>query len=251
MASPWLAYNDLAWTDELLADPADCENEVELLIDLIREQGHVASGTLLHLGCGAGGYDRAFKRHFAVTGVDISPGMLELARRRHPEIEYIEGDMRHVSLGREFDVVTIPDCIDYMTTLDDLRNALVTAVTHLKPGGLLVVVGKPREIFRENNFAFTGCRDDVWVTLFENNYIPPERPDTYEATLIYLIRRDGALTIQSDRHVLGLFPQREWERLFAECGLTLEDRNLEGVYDPFLLGDGEYTQKIFIGRKRC
>nr|NJM03640.1 class I SAM-dependent methyltransferase [Desulfobacula sp.] len=99
MASSWLAYNELAWTEDLLADPSDYEGEAGGYVDLIKGSGLHAPGTLLHLGCGAGGYDAVFKRHFAVTGVDISRGMLDKARLRHPDVEYIEGDMRSVRLA--------------------------------------------------------------------------------------------------------------------------------------------------------
>jgi SAM-dependent methyltransferase len=249
VASSWIAYNELAWTEDLLADPSDYEGEVACYVDLIKENFLHAPGTLLHLGCGAGGYDSIFKLHFAVTGVDISHGMLEMARSRHPDVEYIEGDMRTVRLGREFDAVAIPNSIDYMSSLPELRMAIGTAAAHLKPGGVLLVVGKTLEIFRDNNFAYTGEQEDLHVTLLENNYINRYRPDTYEATLIYLIRRRGDLTIHTECHVLGLFSQETWEKVFAEAGLVLQETDLDGTYDKYLLGGGEYALKIFIGRK--
>jgi SAM-dependent methyltransferase len=249
MASSWIAYNELAWTEDLLSDLADCEDEVAGYVDLIKRNSSHAPYTLLHLGCGSGGHDTIFKRHFAVTGVDISRGMLDRARLRHPDVEYIEGDMRTVRLGREFDAAVIPDSIDYMGSLPELRIAIETAVAHLRPGGILLVVGKTREIFRANNFAYTGEQDGLHVTLLENNYINPYRPDTYEATLVYLIRRRGELTIQTECHVLGLFSQKAWEEVFAEAGLSLQEKDLDGTYAKYLLGGGEYPLKIFIGRK--
>ena len=249
VASSWIAYNELAWTEDLLADPSDYEGEVAGYVDLIKRNSLHTPGTLLHLGCGAGGHDAIFKRYFAVTGVDISRGMLDKARLRHPDVEYIEGDMRTVRLGREFDAVAIPDSIDYMGSLPELRMAIGTAVAHLKPGGVLLVVGKTREIFSDNNFAYTGEQEDLHVTLLENNYINRYRPDTYEATLVYLIRRRGDLTVQTECHVLGLFSQEAWETVFAEAGLTVRATDLDGAYDKYLLGGGEYPLKIFIGRK--
>ena len=248
--SSWIAYNELAWTEDLLSDPADCEAEGAVHVDLIRRNSSFAPRTLLHPGCGAGGHDDVFKRHFAVTGVDISPGMLDRARQRHPDIEYIEGDMRTMRLGREFDAVAIPDSIDYMASLPELRMAIETAAAHLKPGGILLVTGKTREIFRCNNFAYAGERGDLHVTLLENNHIDPHRPDTYEAALVYLIRRRGELTVRSECHVLGLFLREAWEKVFAEAGLSLRETDIHGAYDKYLLGDGEYPQKIFLGTKR-
>jgi ubiquinone/menaquinone biosynthesis C-methylase UbiE len=247
VASSWIAYNELAWTEDVLADPSDYGSEVEVYVELIKRHSLHPPGTLLHLGSGAGGLDANFKRHFAVTGVDISRGMLDKARLRHPDVEYIEGDMRTVRLGREFDAVAIPDSIDYMASLPELRMAIGTAVAHLKPGGVLLVVGKTREIFSDNNFAYTGEQDDLHVTLLENNYINFYRPDTYEATLVYLIRRRGDLAIHTECHVLGLFSQETWEEVFAEAGLTLREADLHGIYDRYLLSGSEYPLKLFIG----
>jgi len=249
VASSYIAYNELAWTEDLLADTADVEREAAGFVGLIRRHSSQTPRTLLHLGCGAGGYDVIFKQHFAVTGVDISRGMLDKARLRHPEVEYIEGDMKTVRLGREFDVVAIPDSIDYMGSLPELRMAIQTAVAHLKTGGVLLVVGKTRETFRDNNFAYTGQQDDLHITLLENNYINRHRPDSYEATLVYLIRRRGELTIHTECHVLGLFSKEAWEKVFAEAGVALQEIDLDGTYDKYLLGGGEYPLRIFIGRK--
>lgn len=249
MSSSWIAYNELAWTEDLLSDPADYEGEVAGYVDLIKRNSSHAPYTLLHLGCGAGGHDAFFKQHFAVTGVDISRGMLDTARLRHPYVEYIEGDMRTVRLDREFDAVAIPDSIDYMSSLPELQMAVETSVAHLKPGGILLVVGKTREIFRGNNFAYTGEQEDLHVTLLENNYINLYRPETYEATLLYLIRRRGELTIHTECHVLGLFSQEAWEKVFAEAGLSMQEAGINGTYNKYLLGGGEYPLKIFIGRK--
>ncbi len=250
MASSWIAYNELAWTEDLLGDLADYQDEVAGYVDLIKRNSSRSPCTLLHLGCGAGGYDTFFKLHFTVTGVDVSRGMLDKAKVRHPDVEYIEGDMRTVRLGREFDAVVIPDGIDYMGSLPELRMAIETAVAHLRPGGILLVVGKTREIFRANNFAYSGEQDDLHVTLLENNYINPYRPDSYDATLVYLIRRRGELTIHTECHLLGLFSREAWEKVFAAAGLSLREADLDGTYDKYLLGGGEYPLKIFIGRKR-
>lgn len=249
MTSPWKAYNDLAWTEDWLADPADYEAEAGAYVSLIQRHARFAPKTMLHLGSGAGGMDRVFKRHFAVTGVDVSPGMLARARAAHPEVAYIEGDMRSVRLGRTFDVVAIPDAIDYMASPEDLDRAIGNAARHLRPEGLLMVVGKTAETFRNNNFAYWGEKDGIHVTLLENNHVDPLKPDTYEAIFVYLIRHKGELTLHTDRHVLGLFPQDRWEKVFRDKGLRLEQSTLDGIYDPYLLADGAYPLQVFVGTK--
>ena len=68
----WLAYNELAWIDHIIAPPDEYAEETELLINAIKEHSVNEVKTLLHLGCGAGGNDYIFKRYYQVTGVDIS-----------------------------------------------------------------------------------------------------------------------------------------------------------------------------------
>jgi SAM-dependent methyltransferase len=245
----WLSYGELAWTEPIIAAPDDYAEEALFYVNLVREHSRIESRTLLHLGCGAGGHDSFFKKHFSVTGVDISEGMLEIARKTNPEVAYLKGDMRDVDLKERFDAVVIPDAIDYMATPGDLESAVATACRHLKPGGALLVVAKTAEEFQENNFCYTGAEGGVEITLFENNYIPKPYRSVYEATLVYLIRREGGLSIYTDRHLLGLFSQAQWLSLFKGAGLEVRQAKLESVYDRFILGEGRYPMQVFVGVK--
>lgn len=69
----------------------------------------VEKGKLLDLGCGAGeSFSRLFvDRGWAVTGVDFSRQMLELASKYVPEMKTIHADMRQVEFeSSEFDAIT-------------------------------------------------------------------------------------------------------------------------------------------------
>lgn len=243
-----ISYNELAWTEELLSDPADCEQEVSEYAELLKQNADIPVQTLLHLGCGAGRHDRWFSEYFKVTGVDLSKAMLELAGKINPDTEYLQGDMRTLRLNRQFDAVIIPDSIDYMASAEDLGKAIRTAALHLKPGGVLLISGKTKENFRNNNFAYTGESGDVHITVLENNHINPFKPGTYDITLVYLIREKGELTCHMENTTGGIFPMATWENLFIEAGLTLETRTLDGLYDRFILGDGEYRLTLFLGK---
>jgi ubiquinone/menaquinone biosynthesis C-methylase UbiE len=246
----WIVYNDLAWTERIVALPEDYTEEAELYVRLLRERAAAEPKTLLHLGCGAGGHDFTFKRHFRVTGVDISEGMLEVARETNPEIRYIHGDMRSVVLDERFDAVVIPDSIGYMTTEEDLRTAVRTAASHLKPGGALLITVNMKEEFRDNNFVYTGSKGNIEIVVFENNYVPASNPATYEATIVTLIRRSGVLETYAECHTLGLFPTETWLRVLQEAGFETTETRLDDLYAPFIQGDGAYPLRVFVGVKR-
>jgi SAM-dependent methyltransferase len=245
----WRVYSDLAWTEPIISPPEEYVEETELFIKTIKEHSKIEVRTLLHLGCGAGGNDYTFKKSFKVTGVDISEDMLEIARKLNPEVTYLCGDMRTIGLMGCFDAVAIPDSIGYMTTVDDLRSAILTAYKHLKPGGVLLVVANVREEFKENNFVYIGSKGDVEITVFENNYIPDSTGTTYEATFIYLIRRKGKLEIHTDHHKIGLFKLETWLNLLREVGLEVKQVRMKHSYDRFILGKGECPLLMFVCSK--
>jgi SAM-dependent methyltransferase len=240
----WLSYNELAWVEPLVSPPGDCREEAVTYCRLVQEHARIPVKTMLHLACGAGILDYTFKTHFGVTGVDISPGMLEVARKLNPEVEYHLGDMRCIELGRSFDTVAIPDAIGYMTSEKDLRAALRAAHRHLKVGGVLLLVLHTKEEFKENNFVYTGAGEDTSITVFENNHLPDPQGNTYEATMIYLIRRGGQLELATDCHTIGLFPRKTWMDLMAELGMEVAEARLDHLYDASLLGGGEYPLTV-------
>ena len=97
----------------------------------------------------------------------------------------------------------------------------------------------------ENNFLYTGSKKDIKIIVFENNYIPDPDGETYEATIIYLIRQKGKLEIYSDRHIIGLFKLEIWLAVLKEFDFKVKQIKIEHSYDCFILGEGKYPLIIF------
>ncbi|PYZ96578.1 SAM-dependent methyltransferase [Alteribacter lacisalsi] len=250
----WKAYNDLAWLEPIIAPAEEYREEAERYIEAITAKlARKAPGkpAMLHLGCGAGGHDAHFKHHFRVTGVDVSPGQLEIAAGRNPEVDYKPGDMRTFDLDRRFDVVAIPDSIMYMTTKEDLKAVLADGARHLAPGGVLFFVVHTKEEFQNNNFVYTAEEDggQLHVTVFENNHILPGG-DSYEAAMVFLIRENAQLRIEHDVHTLGLFNLDTWMNALKEEGFTADVKNADDLYDHALMENGEYKLKMFTCTKK-
>ena len=245
-SSQYIAYSDLAWVDTIICNPEDYVQETEIFCKAIKENSEIPVDSLLHLGCGAGITDHTLKKHYRVTGIDISNDMLTQAKKLNPEINYIQGDMRTVDLKTKFDAVVIPDSIGYMNTVKDLQKAIITADRHLKPGGVLLIVASIAEKFSSNNFVYSAVKGEMEITIFENNYFPDSYRTTYEAILIYLIRRNGKLEIHTDRHILGLFKLKKWNDLLKQQGFIVKQMNVDHLYDRFMLENGIYPLTMFI-----
>ncbi len=100
----------------------------------------VAPGeTVLDACCGTG--DLALAARAAggvVTGLDFSEAMLERARRKSAEIEWLEGDLLHLPFSdRSFDTATVGFGV---RNVEDLDRALRELRRVLRPGGRLAIL---------------------------------------------------------------------------------------------------------------
>ncbi|WP_424985742.1 class I SAM-dependent DNA methyltransferase [Microbulbifer sp. S227A] len=100
-------------------------------------------GKVLDLGCGAGEPISAWliAEGFALTGMDFAPAMLDIARRRWPEVDWRLGDMRELNLEGPYDGIVAWDSFFHLTR-DEQRASLPRLARHLAPNGsLLITVG--------------------------------------------------------------------------------------------------------------
>ena len=105
------------------------ENEGEVFSKTISAHSRIPIEAVLNLGSGGGNHDFCLRRRFQVTGVDLSPGMIEHASSLNPGTRYHEGDIRTVRLEPEsFDAVVCFDSIAYMLSRQDLTAAFETRV---------------------------------------------------------------------------------------------------------------------------
>lgn len=111
--------------------------------DLALYMESAAGRDVLELGCGTGRVAVPLAATgVRVTGVDLSPAMIGLARGRAEglPLRLVEGDMRSLDLGERFGAVFVPlGGLQHMATAADVVRALATVARHLAPGGQAVV----------------------------------------------------------------------------------------------------------------
>lgn len=97
------------------------------------------SAAVLDLGCGSGSLSTSrIAGRFAVTGVDLSSRMIELARSNVPEAEFIKSDMADLSFPAEsFDGVCALYSLTHLPP-EDLPLVLSSVATWLKAGGVFI-----------------------------------------------------------------------------------------------------------------
>src|SRR6185503_16550943 len=106
-------------------------------------------GDVLELGVGTGRVAIALaEAGYNVTGLDLSPAMLERAGRKvagappsiAQRLTFVQGDMNAFDLGRTFPLILIPyRAFQHLLEPAAQRRALTCMRRHLAPGGHLVV----------------------------------------------------------------------------------------------------------------
>jgi len=118
-----------------------------LWVDYIEEilrRLHYDPHTVLDVTCGTGTVAELLaERGYEVVGADISPEMIEIARRKASEmeldIEYHVSDAAELSLGREFDLaISLFDSLNYITDESRLALAIQRTGEHVVPGGYFI-----------------------------------------------------------------------------------------------------------------
>jgi SAM-dependent methyltransferase len=128
---------------EEFADPRnyDIEDNSDTGVAFYSALAQETGGPVLEIACGTGRVSIPIARlGFAVTGLDIVPGMLELARRKSAGLpaRWVEGDARTFDLGEQFRLIFITgNAFQAFLTGADQEALLARVRAHLHDEGLL------------------------------------------------------------------------------------------------------------------
>jgi SAM-dependent methyltransferase len=217
-------YTEFARYCWLINPAEDYAKEAVVWREALRSKLGPGRHTILELGVGGGCNLSHLTDEFDAVAADISPEMIEQAKKLNPGVEFHVGDMRTIRLGRTFKAVLIHDAITYMQTEDDLRAVFATAAAHLEPGGVfLTSPDYVREVFKSPTASVNTRRDATTTfTYVEYTYDPDPADTTVETLFRYFIHESGTLRIEDDPYVLGLFPTETWLKLLREAGFEAE-----------------------------
>ncbi|MSQ14187.1 MAG: class I SAM-dependent methyltransferase [Dehalococcoidia bacterium] len=188
-----------------------------------RALGLKPGAEVLDLCCGQGRHAVLLaKRGLRVTGLDLSPELLALARQaaasERVQLELVRSDMREIPFPDRFDaIINMFTAFGYLESEDEDKKVLAAVHKALKPGGRLLMDMLNRE----------------WVV---SNYIQNDWHRGGDGTL-YLERRDLDLVTSRNHvtftivppngprrqggHVIRLYTLTEMINLLHDAGLTL------------------------------
>ncbi|MFH8610973.1 class I SAM-dependent DNA methyltransferase [Streptomyces sp. NPDC018029] len=146
-ADDWLAdtrasYDTVAasyaeLTRHILDESPEERAILALFTDLVRAQG---SGLVADVGCGTGRITGHLRElGLDAFGIDLSPGMIDVARRHHPGVRFDLGSMTDLTL----DDASMTGLVAWYSLIHIPDNEISSVLAHfrrvLRPGGLLLL----------------------------------------------------------------------------------------------------------------
>ena len=184
----------------------DSAPEAAFLRDII-ERRHGQAATLLDLACGTGGITALLAGAYQVSGLDISPAMLAVAREKLPGgTQLYLADMTSFRLDASFDVVVCAyQGFNHLLSLAAWESSFDRACAHLNRGGLFVF-----DITTVSHLDQLAARPQI-VQEFAGNYLLI-RVRTADGTVfdwhieVYELQPDGRYRLLTQTVRLRSFP---------------------------------------------
>ena len=244
------AYSDFASVYDTFMDETPYEEWADFLHGLLKEDG-IKEGLVLDLGCGTGSLTRIMAaKGYDMIGVDYSPQMLQIAMDKEEDssILYLLQDMREFELyGTVAAVVSVCDCMNYITELEDLLEVFRLVNNYLDPGGIFIFDMNTEYKYRDvmGDCTIAEDREDSSF-IWDNQYEPEAKINIY----------DLAIFVKEEEDLYRKYTETHYQRAYSleEIQDTIRRSGMEllAVYDAFTKEPPrEDSERIYVVAREC
>jgi SAM-dependent methyltransferase len=210
----------------------DYDADVRFLVELYAAHG---CRSVIDIGCGTGNHAlRLSEMGYEVTGVDISPAMLKVARGkdRSGRVRFLEGDMRDIGNSvpglKGFDAaISLGHVFYHLYTDQQLKGFLAGLLSVLRKGGLFVF--NARNVVRINEDFLNRLmldhlvrEDRLQVAVLTQNRRDADDPNIIVWRPMYLMNTGGRVDFQVREHRLRWFRFDLLKTALLESGFEIE-----------------------------
>ena len=222
-------------------------DRIDAVLDRIVLRDHPPGCAVLDLCCGTGQLAAVLSgKGYDVTGVDGSEGMIEIARKNAPGVEFLVQDARMLSLDCRFSAVfSTFDSLNHVMSLDDLERVFRNVHAILEAGGSFEFDLNMEEGYLQRWRGSFGIVEDDLVCVARSSRDEEERIGRMDLTVF---ESEGTGWKRKDVSLL--------QRWYSEPDITERLRNagFERIQtydedDPILEGARESGRMFFVARK--
>jgi SAM-dependent methyltransferase len=236
----------------------DYDTDVKFLNSLFKEH-HCKN--IIDIGCGTGNHAlRLSKLKYEVTGVDISPTMVKIAKNkdRKRKTRFIQGDMKElktlVPTAQRFDAaISLGQASSHLYTDKEVRVFLDGLHKILKKNRLFVFSARNAKKISEeylNKLMLDHMinEEKLQVVMLTHNNRDPRDPNTIIWKPIYLMKENGKVDLQMREHKLRWYEFSSLKRLLAGNGFETAAIYSEPSKEKF--NEDVHTDMWFVTRTK-
>ena len=219
-----LGFSEIsAYYDEMYVNENHYKEEVDRIVELVNRYNPGAK-SILDIACGTGAQAKYLAEHYAVTGLDLSPEMVAIAKAKVPAGKFLVGDMCAFSLGVCFDAaVNLYGSIGFAEDLDAMKASIKCVYDHLYDGGMFILTPwSTKETFKEGLVAKSRaempngfCRMESVQRISDNKI---------QVQMHHLVAHDLQITYHKNESMVSLFSEAEYRSAIEEAGFTIAER---------------------------
>ncbi|MGA1821816.1 MAG: class I SAM-dependent DNA methyltransferase [Thermoplasmatota archaeon] len=217
-------YSDLALAyHEIYRSLFDYRGEFDYYHGKLKNLG---CARILEIGCGTGHLaSRLMEAGYDYTGFDLSPHMLEIARREIPDGSFILGDMRYIRSDEKYQAVLITGrTFIHLTKDEDVHRALDSIRTVIEPEGYLIFDCINSEYMEENFKTEMVSETDAGVRRYRRESRSKRvkgKGFLWEWDALYRIWENGEERQERDIMILRAFNRKELSDFLNHSGFEV------------------------------
>ncbi len=193
----------------------------------------IQSGLVVDLGCGSGLWAKELVlANYQVFGVDISHAMINIARQRVPDAEFLVGSLFQVEIPPCNAVTSIGECLNYLFDTDNNSQTIFQLFYRiykaLKPGGVFIFdITKPGQLISGISHQHFIERED-WIVLVEKK--ENREQQTLSRRIITFRKLGEYYRRDEETHHLRLYEPTEMAEQLRQVGFQVQIINSYGDY---------------------
>lgn len=219
-----LGFSEIsAYYDEMYVNENHYKEEVDRIVELVNRYNPGAK-SFLDIACGTGAQAKYLAEHYAVTGLDLSPEMVAIAKKKVPSGVFLIADMCDFSLNVRFDAaVNLYGSIGFAENFDAMKASIKCVYDHLNDGGMFILTPwSTKETFKEGLVAKSRaempngfCRMESVQRISDNKI---------QVQMHHLVAHDMQIAYHKNESVVSLFSETEYRSAIEEAGFAIVER---------------------------
>lgn len=219
------------------------------LIREVIEKYHIPQGKSLDIACGTGNITEILvDLGYSVTGIDRSVDMLEVARKRFPNHQFILSDIRNFSIAepdKQVFAVSFYDSLNYLLSDEDILTTFKAVHRNIANGAIFLFDMNSRgHITSSQKNAPRVYEGEDYYSVFK--FSGEDR--IWNLDIDFFVREsDGRYDLIHENHVERGYDREDIEPLLIKAGFMLVDFQQE--FKMYEDGINQASRLYFIAKK--